>query len=40
MKNFYFGVVMRLVFLMNMNIPSLLENATVTTGRETPLFIA
>jgi hypothetical protein len=30
------------VFLMPrlMNIPSLLENATVTTGRETPLFIA
>jgi hypothetical protein len=42
MRNFNFGVGMRLVFLMPllMNIPGLLENATVTTGGETPLFIA
>jgi len=42
MRNFNFGVAMRLVFLMPMlmNIPGLLENATVTTRRETPLFVA
>lgn len=42
MRNFNFGMDMRLVFLMtvSMNIPGLLENATVITGRETSLFIA
>jgi hypothetical protein len=42
MRNFSFGVDMRLVLLMTvlMNIPGLLENATEATGRETSLFIA
>jgi len=41
MRNFNFGVAVRLALLtpMLMNIPGLLENATVTTGRETSLFI-
>jgi len=40
MRNINIGVDMRLLFLMPvlMNIPGILENATVATGRERPHY--